>query len=106
MKNLIKQILTRMIFQTSVVGNHDDDNATNNFFDADYVYGYLLAAEETSDMVWGEEDIYIEFCIGGHTHCDYDAIPLPVFRSFLWKLTAIMFVPVWNVRSFPPVNAP
>ena len=57
-KNLIKQILTRMIFQTSVVGNHDDDNATNNFFDADYVYGYLLAAEETSDMGWGEEDIY------------------------------------------------
>lgn len=47
-----------MIFQASVVGNHDDDNATNNLFDADYVYGYLLAAEETSDMGWGEEDIY------------------------------------------------
>ena len=57
-KNLIKQILTRMIFQTSVVGNHDDDNATNNFFDADYVYGYLLAAEEPPTW-FGEKKISI-----------------------------------------------
>lgn len=42
----------------SVVGNHDDGNATNNLFDADFVYGYLLAAEETPDMVWGEGDFY------------------------------------------------
>ena len=38
----------------SVVGNHDDGNSTNNLFSAKYVYGYLLAAEETSDMVVGE----------------------------------------------------
>lgn len=42
----------------SVVGNHDDGNATNNLFGADYVYGYLLAAEETPDMVWGEGEFY------------------------------------------------
>lgn len=38
----------------SVAGNHDDGNATNNLFSEQYVYGYLLAAEETPDMVMGD----------------------------------------------------
>lgn len=42
----------------SVVGNHDDGNTTNNLFSQDYVYGYLLAAEETGDMVRGDEGLY------------------------------------------------
>jgi hypothetical protein len=35
----------------SVVGNHDDGNETNNLFSEQYVYGYLLAPEETADIV-------------------------------------------------------
>lgn len=35
----------------SVVGNHDDGNATNNIFPEAYIYGYLLAPEETPDIV-------------------------------------------------------
>lgn len=42
----------------SVVGNHDDGNATNNLFSEQYVYGYLLAAEETSDIVRGNDGMY------------------------------------------------
>lgn len=38
----------------SVVGNHDDGNATNNLFSEQYVYGYLLAAEETPGMMMGD----------------------------------------------------
>ena len=42
----------------SVVGNHDDGNTTNHLFDEDYVYGYLLAPEETPDIVRGEKGLY------------------------------------------------
>lgn len=42
----------------SVVGNHDDGNTTNNLFDEKYVYGYLLAAEETPDIVRGDAGLY------------------------------------------------
>ncbi|MBQ4135700.1 MAG: hypothetical protein IJD73_01375 [Clostridia bacterium] len=42
----------------SVVGNHDDGNGTNNLFSEEYVYGYLLAPEETSDVVHGEGMYY------------------------------------------------
>ena len=42
----------------SVVGNHDDGNATNNLFSESYVYGYLIGAEETPDMVMGEGFYY------------------------------------------------
>ena len=42
----------------SVVGNHDDGNTTNNLFNEKYVYGYLLAAEETCDVVRGENGLY------------------------------------------------
>ena len=42
----------------SVVGNHDDGNTTNNLFDESYVYGYLLAAEETPDMVRADTGLY------------------------------------------------
>jgi hypothetical protein len=38
----------------SVVGNHDDGNETNHLFSKEYVYGYLLAAEETPDIVRGD----------------------------------------------------
>ena len=42
----------------SVPGNHDDGNATNNLFSEQYVYGYLLAAEETPDVVRGDKGLY------------------------------------------------
>lgn len=42
----------------SVVGNHDDGNSTNNLFSEQYVYGYLLAAEETPEIVRGAEGMY------------------------------------------------
>ena len=42
----------------SVVGNHDDGNTTNNLFSEQYVYGYLLASEETPDIVRGEKGLY------------------------------------------------
>jgi hypothetical protein len=39
----------------SVVGNHDDGNNTaNNLFPEKYVYGFLLSAEETPDIVRGD----------------------------------------------------
>jgi hypothetical protein len=42
----------------SVTGNHDDGNTTNNLFDEKYVYGFLLAAEETPDIVRGKDGLY------------------------------------------------
>jgi hypothetical protein len=42
----------------SVVGNHDDGNSTNNLFSENYVYGYLLAPEETNDVVRGVGGMY------------------------------------------------
>ncbi len=42
----------------SVVGNHDDGNATNNLFSEQYVYGYLLSPEETETMVRGDSGLY------------------------------------------------
>ena len=42
----------------SVVGNHDDGNSTNNLFSQEYVYGYLLAPEETDDIVRGDNGLY------------------------------------------------
>jgi len=42
----------------SVVGNHDDGNTTNNLFSEQYVYGYLLAAEETPDITRGDSGLY------------------------------------------------
>ncbi len=42
----------------SVIGNHDDGNSTNNLFPENYVYGYLLGAEETPDIIRGEKGIY------------------------------------------------
>lgn len=42
----------------SVVGNHDDGNTTNHLFDDNYVYGFLLAAEETPDIVRGDAGFY------------------------------------------------
>jgi len=37
----------------SVPGNHDDGNSTDNRWDDPYIYAYLLAAEETPDVVRG-----------------------------------------------------
>lgn len=42
----------------SVVGNHDDGNYTNDLFSEQYIYGYLLAAEETPDIVRGDNGMY------------------------------------------------
>lgn len=42
----------------SVVGNHDDGSTTNRLFDADYIFAYLLAPEETPDVVYGEHGLY------------------------------------------------
>lgn len=42
----------------SVVGNHDDGNSTNNLFSENYIYAYLLASEETPDMVLGDGMYY------------------------------------------------
>lgn len=42
----------------SVVGNHDDGNTTDNLYSEKYVYGYLLAPEETPDMVCGDGMYY------------------------------------------------
>ena len=42
----------------SVVGNHDDGNSTNNLFSTDYIYSFLLAAEENSNIVQGGDMYY------------------------------------------------
>lgn len=42
----------------SVVGNHDDGNATNNLFPTNYIYSFLLAAEEDSNVVQGGDMYY------------------------------------------------
>lgn len=42
----------------SVVGNHDDGNATNNLFNDDYIYAYLLSPEENQFVVKGEGFYY------------------------------------------------
>ena len=42
----------------SVVGNHDDGAATNNLFSTDYIYSFLLAAEETPNIVQGGDMYY------------------------------------------------
>lgn len=42
----------------SVPGNHDDGNKTNDLFSEQYVYGYLLAPEETSEIVRGDSGLY------------------------------------------------
>lgn len=53
-RNMIKDLPNHH----SVVGNHDDGNSTNNLFSEQYVYGYLLSAEETPDIVRGEGMYY------------------------------------------------
>ena len=43
----------------SVVGNHDDGNGNNNnMFSTDYIYSFLLAAEETPNIVQGGDMYY------------------------------------------------
>lgn len=42
----------------SVVGNHDDGNTTNNLFSENYINGYLLAPEETENVVRGKKGLY------------------------------------------------
>ena len=42
----------------SVVGNHDDGNATNNLFSTNYIYSFLLAAEENPNIVQGGDMFY------------------------------------------------
>lgn len=45
----------------SVVGNHDDGNATNNIFSSDYVYSFLFAPEEDNRGIVREADTYYYF---------------------------------------------
>lgn len=42
----------------SVVGNHDDGNATDRLFSKEYIYAYLFAPEENNDIVWGDYFYY------------------------------------------------
>ena len=42
----------------SVPGNHDDGVAIDNRWDDPYIYAYLLAAEETPDVVRGDAGLY------------------------------------------------
>ena len=42
----------------SVPGNHDDGGEVDNRWDDFYIYSYLLAAEETPDVVRGEAGLY------------------------------------------------
>ena len=42
----------------SVVGNHDDGQETDNLLSERFVYGYLLGAEETPDIVRGDSGYY------------------------------------------------
>lgn len=42
----------------SVPGNHDDGNSTDNRWDDAYIYNFLLAAEETPDIVRSDEGLY------------------------------------------------
>ncbi len=42
----------------SVVGNHDDGNSTDKLFPAEYIYSYLLAAEEAPNIVYGDGMYY------------------------------------------------
>ena len=42
----------------SVVGNHDDGNTTDRLFSSDYIYAYLFAPEESSDMNCGDGFYY------------------------------------------------
>ncbi len=42
----------------SVIGNHDDGNATNHLFSKEYIYAYLLAPEESPQIVQGGDFYY------------------------------------------------
>lgn len=42
----------------SVPGNHDDGNNPDNRFSDEYIYGFLLAAEETPDVVRSDSGLY------------------------------------------------
>lgn len=42
----------------SVIGNHDDGNATNNIFSSNYIYSYLFAPEENNNVVRGNDSYY------------------------------------------------
>lgn len=42
----------------SVPGNHDDGNDVESRYTPEYIYSYLLAAEETPDIVRGDEGLY------------------------------------------------
>lgn len=54
----------------SVVGNHDDGNATNNLFSQEYVYGYLLGPEETEHTVRDRTGMYY-YIDNGAEHTRY-----------------------------------
>lgn len=51
----------RDLKQYSVIGNHDDGNATNNIFSSDYVYSFLFAPEEDNRGIVRDADTYYYF---------------------------------------------
>lgn len=53
-RSLIKQIPNHH----SVPGNHDDGNTSNNIFSNEYIYSFLLAAEETPDIIRDGNGLY------------------------------------------------
>lgn len=53
-----REMLRSLPNHHSVVGNHDDGNETNNLFSTNYIYSYLLAAEETPQVVQGGDMYY------------------------------------------------
>lgn len=53
-----RSAIRELPYHHSVVGNHDDGNATNNLFSPDYVYAFLLAPEESHDRVDGDGFYY------------------------------------------------
>lgn len=42
----------------SIIGNHDDGNSTDRLLSKEYIYSYLLAPEESNDIVWGGDFYY------------------------------------------------
>lgn len=74
----------------SVVGNHDDGNTKAYTYEEDFVYGYLLAPEETSDIVRADHGLcyYIDVPVEKtrYLYLDTAAVPImydPVQAQFL-----------------------
>ena len=89
----------------SVVGNHDDGNAPDNRWDDAYIYNYLLAAEETPDVVRGESGLYYYIDTPAektrYLYLDtasYDGTILSDKQQQTWLKTALLSTPDgWHI---------